>query len=79
MLKKHVVCITTFFLSGTTFVTIIRLVMLDKLQMTLVTNDNHSWMERIINKVHVHPFTHPMCTIGAKTWLSVSKVAFESP
>jgi hypothetical protein len=38
------------------------------------TNDNHSWMGKIINKIHVHPFTHPMCIMGVKTWLSASKV-----
>jgi hypothetical protein len=29
-----------------------------------IINNNHSCMGIIINKIHVHPFTHPMNTIG---------------
>jgi hypothetical protein len=39
------------------FATKFPLVTLDKSQVTLVASNNHSWMERKVNKIHVHSLT----------------------
>jgi hypothetical protein len=46
-----------------TFVTKILITALDKLHVTLVTNDKKFWMKKKFNKIHFHLLTDHICIV----------------